>query len=266
MALFNYIYKNKTLIQSLYAQIFSGLLQSVESHEKVAHTGITSAEAGIPTLAKGTLTGNNTEEKIYKSVVSPHDAALYDILVKLSPKMKNTLEDVDFSDIVHLSGNLIIIPRDIEKNGLEALYNTCFKNFLPANLSKEVRQQTARFMEKTLLSQQEEGVHFFFKVSTGQILRGVLEPSFLEESQMALTFKHGFHPIPTEIVALYEGSVDNDSGLPLPNESLLGGLYDLSRRMSNLYLAGLPDTIPVTPITLCYRLNNTEDLPEQAEE
>lgn len=266
MALFNYIYKNKTLIQSLYAQIFSGLLQSVESHEKVAHTGITSAEAGIPTLAKGTLTGNNTEEKTYKSVVSPHDAALYDILVKLSPKMKNTLDGVVFSDMIHLSGDLIIIPKDTEKYGLEALFNTVFKNALSLKLPKEIRTQVTNFMEKTLISQQEEGMHFFFKVSDGHILRGVLEPTFLEESQMALAFKHGFHPIPTEIVALYEGGVDESTGISLPSESILGGLYELSRQVSTLYLAGLPDTIPVTPITLCYRLNNTEDLPEQAEE
>ncbi len=266
MALFNYIYKNKNLIHSLYAQLFSGLLQSIETNEKVAHTGATTAEVGIPPITKGTFTGNNTEEKIYKSVVSPHDAALYDVLVKLSPKMKTSLENVVFSDVVHLSGNLIIIPRDIEKNGLEVLFKTCIKNFNPTNISKEMKQPLARLIEKTLLSQQEEGLHFFFKVSTGQTLRGILEPAFLEESQLALTFKHGFHPIPTEIVALYEGSVDNNSGLPLPKESILGGLYNLSGYVSNFYLAGLPETTPVTPLTLCYRLNDTEDLPKQVEE
>ena len=63
MALFNYIYKNDILIQSLYAQIFSGLLECTEIRESAKSSASRSGEVKIPPIVKGNLIDSDTNEK-----------------------------------------------------------------------------------------------------------------------------------------------------------------------------------------------------------
>lgn len=259
MALFNYIYKNDILIQSLYAQIFSGLLECTEIRESAKSSASRSREVKIPPIVKGNLIDSDTNEKMKSNKMSPHDAMLSDILITLKPSMKDKLVDARFGDIIHLQGELLIIPSEIEINGIEVIFEAFASQIPLQGIPKQARTSVKNFLKKSFVST-ENGVRFLFRVKGGGILRGVLQADNLQESQKALTFKHGFRLIPSEIVAVYEEGDDIENTF-LPGTCILGGLHELSGMVNTVYLSGLPPTSPVTPITIFYRLNGTDSLP-----
>lgn len=261
MALFNFIYKNDAVIQSLSAQIFSGLLQSMETQECGRHKESGQMEGGIPPVVKGNIASEDSNEKTQRTVMLPHDSALHDVLVTLAPRMKNTVAGSCFGDILRLKGNLYIIPSEIETNGIETLFQAFSPQLDMKGIPAKAQPAVRAFIKKALISTQP-GSRFFFASEREEFLRGFLQPEGMQECQKALTFKYGIRAIPVELVALFEGG-ENAGALGLPPQSILGGLHMLAGMANDLYLNGLPASHPVTPVAIFYRLNSTEDLPVQ---
>lgn len=257
MGLFNFIYKNDVVINSLYAQIFSGLLQSVEEKETGRTKGSGHVEGSVPPFCKGKFTSEDSNETSQSMVTTPHDSIVFDTLNALKKRMKDSVGGAKFGDILNLKGDLYIIPSDIEKNGIEFLAESFFPELDMQKLPQKARQHVKPFLKKTLISE-DKGCRFLFAAEEGSFLRGFLPPEGMQECQKAVTFKYGIRAIPAEIVALYEGE-DLQRNI-LPEQSILGGLHVLSGMINNFYLQGLPHSAPVTPVAIFYPLNDTDDL------
>ena len=262
MALFNFLYKNESLIQSLYSQIFSGQLQSIETQEtgRLKETG--DVEGGMPPIVKGNMAREQSNEKTHRTVMLPHDSTVHDVLVSLAPRMKHVVEESDFGDILRTKGNIYIIPSDVEINALDVIFQTYVNDMDMRGLPKQAKPAVEAFLKKVLIST-EPGCRFLFFAESGEFLRGFLPPDGMQETQKALIFKHGMRAIPTEIVALFEECKNPTNSITLPPQSILGGLHTMSAMVNELYLKGLPPSYPVTPVVIFYRLNDTEDFPEQ---
>lgn len=263
MALFNFIYKNNELIQSLYAQIFSGLLQSTETQETAKHREGGIMEGKIPPIVKGNLSSEDANEKTIRMVMDPHDAMLNDVLVTLAPRMKHDLSDVHFGDMIHIKGKLFVIPSAIERNGMDLLFEAFSPQIDLSKIPKNARSNAKSFIKKAIVGD-EQGCRFLFSTTDDEIMRGVLNIENLIENQKELTFKYGIQAIPSEIVCLYEGGNEGDI-LELSQKSILGGLHSLSGMTNQIYLNGLPSSHPVKPIVIFYRINGTENIPPQPE-
>lgn len=257
MGLFNFIYKNGVVINSLYAQIFSGLLQSVEEKETGRTKGSGHVEGSVPPFCKGRFTSEDSNETSQSTVTTPHDIIVFDTLNALNDRMKASVDGAKFGDILKLKGDLYIIPSDIEKNSIEFLAELFFPMLDMKGLPQKARQHVKPFLKKTLISE-DKGCRFLFAAEEGTFLRGFLPPEGMQECQKAVIFKYGIRAVPAEIVAVYEGE-DLQRNI-LPDQSILGGLHMLSGMINDFYLQGLPPSAPVTPVAIFYRLNDTDDL------
>ncbi len=257
MALFNFVYQDEYVINSLYAQIFSGFLHSIENSESAKDRESGTAEGGIPSFVKGTALKESSNEVVRTETIFPHDARLLDIFNILKPCMKAEFSNACFGDILHLTGDLLIIHSEIEKNGVDVLFEMFVKNMSIPDVPKNAQGGMKNFIKKMLIPT-DEGIRFFFKEKSGNIVRGVLRPENLHEKQKSLLFKFGVYPIPLQMIALCE-HVENTQNF-LPKESITGGLHMLSNKVSDFYLEGLPPTKAVSPIALFYQINDTDNI------
>lgn len=250
MALYNFLYKNQPIIQSLNAQIFSGIIKDVKNIEsaKTKSCGNISGKALVASVGVGS---EDTNEKSRAETIEPHDAMIIDVLKMLENSLKEDLSSSSFGDIICLKGNILIIPKEVENGSVDILFEMFAKEIIAKDqrVPPKIKSQMQTFMKKMMLSDDSDA-RFLFLSSKGN-LRGVLNPEFLSESTKGIVFKYGTRPIPVTMIALNENAPNNLSD-QIPKNSLIAGLFMLSGKAQDLFLQGIEETIPVTPIAIFY--------------
>jgi|GEM_PF-3935733 len=251
MELFNFIYKNQSLVNSLYAQIFSGLLSSQEDKIESSNQSEHKLETGLPAqvFSVGSQSYEHTEESSSR-MTNPHDVILSDVLTALRPSMKTNVFEAKIGTLVHLKGNLQIIPSEFENLAIQ----TCLQLYekkLPDNIPGMGKKQLGNFLQKALKAPQR-GNHFIFNSDSGGVLKGILNNSDLMEDPDSIAFKFGSGSLRTEIVAVVESTeLDHHA----ESSSFLDAIKQFSDITRQLYSSGL-NAIPVTPITIFYRIEH----------
>ena len=254
MALFNYIYKNQSLINSLYAQIFSGLLSSKEDKIAGLNQSKHEMESGIPAqiFKVGSHSSESTEESTTR-MVNPHDVILSDVLNTLKPSMKDNVFSAKIGTLVHLKGNLQIIPSEFENLAIQTCMQV-FEKQMSSGIPGISKKQLSSFLQKALKAPQN-GNHFIFNSESGGQLKGILNNCDLMEDPDSIAFKFGANALRTEIVAVVE-STENEQ--VADHSSFLGAIQQFADMARQLYSTGINAT-PVTPIAIFYRIEHKPD-------
>lgn len=275
MEIARFFYKNESLLSSLYAQLFSGLLASVEkvkASEK--HKGGHLDGKGEATVNVAVMKGkadvsaginaSSASREERKESLFPHDAAVLDVIKALRPSMKFDVENAKFGDIIYIKGDFVFIPQAFAKKGMELILQMHRPNI--QNLShiypKEHRKHYISFIESTLKAQGDiDECRFIFISENKQICSGYLSPAGMTENQMSLFFKHGMHAIPAQMIAIME-KTDEETAPNLGKDNLWSQLTAFSSAAVQLWNHNMPPSVPVLPLTIFTPLNTEDNISE----
>lgn len=267
MEVVHFYYKDYDIIQSLYSQLFSGLLKEItsteQSQEEVIKTvsGDGNAEVSVM-MAKGDfgINVNNTHNmqsmQSQSETITPHDAAILDVLNKLTPAMKNNLSDAKRGDIINIKGIIYFIPKELEViciNALDPLVDSMINNQFKNKQTKE--KMSLKSIIKNIFKTSSADIRFIFKDDKGCYYSGFLKKNYFSEDYLSLFFKYQSNPIPCQLIALLEEYNSNLSDSHIIPNSIFESIQQLSSVATSIWSNGLPTNVPITPLVFFMPLN-----------
>ena len=271
-----FLYKDNRLIDSLYAQIFSGLLQGVEISKK-DKKGVSGSVEGkgnteidlVCISGEGEISAKAERQKEFETsktdIIVSHDKIVMDVLESLRPSMKTDCGQSGFGDVLSLDGSLFFVPKQLEESAFEA-----FKPIILQRLDKEVEKQSKTgkkadnkdrnsvisYIKRTFLSSGEE-CRFLFITKANEFCMGSLKVDGFTEEPLSLFSKHLAKTIPCRMVGISE---KQGAGQPiqLGQETVFGIIQKLSALNANIWSAGIPEPIAIAPIAVFYKINITD--------
>ncbi len=267
MATVLFYYKDRELINSLYAQLFSGLIKeiaTIEGESEDTSLGVEGkGEATVSALvAKGNLgittEGNRTvrSSDSRQETLIPHDAVILDVLEKLGPNAKMNLYEAQRGDIINVKGSLLFFPKELEANSIEPLL-PFLERAVTQNLTAMDKKQKKALTDimKNFLKIGNDTCRFIFKTETEDFLTGYMKRSDFTEDSLSLFFRYKASMIPCQLIGILEThphqKLADDEGAP----SFFQGLLGLQTAAADIWTQGLPDADTVTPITFFLPLN-----------
>ena len=125
MGLLNFLYKDESLIASLYAQIYRGRLVGIDKEESTTDSENGEIKGGMPLLGAKTAWGSGACQRV-RETIDPHDAATLDVLKHLEA-FAVAEEDAHPNKIVLLSGRLALINHSQRSCLIENYFETNLK-------------------------------------------------------------------------------------------------------------------------------------------
>jgi hypothetical protein len=231
--LFDFIYRDTSRISSLYAQIFSGRLTSLERTLSQGEKSTKQGEVGIAPLAKGGIALEKTDDSSLKSTIDPHDQITIDVLSYLVENnfVHTEAENATHGSIVRVIGRLFLLDRFIL-----TLADVAFDHFIKQQRTqaKGAYDLNALKLVKALLPKLQLPSHFLLRAKDDRSFSGTIKDSGLEEPISAFYFKHGAGGLDSiYVVGIIEVSGEE---VPISGQSLMAAGYQAAKAMSNLVL------------------------------
>ncbi|MBD5557630.1 MAG: hypothetical protein HDQ92_03495 [Desulfovibrio sp.] len=261
MATVLFYYKDRELINSLYAQLFSGLIKEIATTEAgsednsldVAGKGeatvsalVAKGEFGITTKGNSTVRASRGRQE----TMIPHDTVILDVLEKLGPAAKTNLSEAERGDIINVKGSLLFFPKELEATSLEPLL-PFLEGAIAQNLKTMERKQKNALtgIMKNFLKTGSDNCRFIFKTETENFLTGYMKRSDFTEDSLSLFFRYKASMIPCQLIGIMESHPSEK--LPEETEvpSLFQGLVGMQTAAAEIWSQGLPDADTITPIT-----------------
>lgn len=264
MAAVLFYYKDMELINSLYAQLFAGLLQEKATSNSGQQASEREARgqghAGVAAFLTGQLEvevrASRTEQSEFghTETIFPHDAIVLDVLEQLAPSMKTSVASANRGDILNLKGAITLFPNELGNDGFEPLISLIMKTqALPAELKNKDTRKSFIDLARKIIKASGENIRFVFKAESGEYLTGFLKNKGFLEENFTLFMKYKAQMIPCQFIAIFEGHIPEK--LEITGEGFFSGIYAFSSMTAELWAQGLPESIPVTPITFFLPLN-----------
>jgi hypothetical protein len=255
-----FYYKDTDLINSLYAQLFSGLVREISTVETGDEDNSLAVEgkgdAGVSTMiAKGNFGIKTTARSSLKSSESrhetliPHDAVILDVLEKLGPAAKNSVANAKRGNIINIKGSLLFFPKEIEANSIQPMI-PFFETLLAPQLTSMDKKQKNALLEivKSFFKTGSDNCRFIFKTESGEFLTGYMKRNDFTQDSLSLFFKYKGSMIPCQLIGILETHA-NEKMVGDANEvSFFQGLLGIHEASAEIWSSTLPDGDPVTPI------------------
>ena len=191
--LFDVLYADKEKIDSLYAQLFSGLLQAMRRAETSAQgdSGEFNATVGFVSGGRGRRddVSNQTEEDFL-----PHDITLIDTLSRLKELgyIHNSLKGVRHGSIFTCECRFSIFDSTVITNFMSNIPPEIMTSAMSGN-EKQKRSQvnTMKKLSEMFFKTFTTGINFRARSTDGFQVWGSLKSESLRESSTSLVLKHG---------------------------------------------------------------------------
>ncbi|MDR1241895.1 MAG: hypothetical protein LBM00_03795 [Deltaproteobacteria bacterium] len=268
MALLHFLYKDESLIASLYAQIFRGRLVQIDHGQKDTRSDGTEVGGSLKIVSGSARQGNSFEESRHE-LIDPHDAATLDVLNHLQ-KFAVDEKSSKKGDIVLLSGGIFLTPYAHRKCILDfgfASQSHLFDTILATNVKD--KRSRAKIIELAKMScvGDENDVRFFFRSLTGIWYWGSLQQTEIMPTLFTLQVAYGIDLIPVSLVAINLGGTKN---APDAQPERLAGFAQMIHHMTGLtndILAGEGASISSAIAPLCISQTiNADDVGEDTPE
>ncbi len=263
LALYDFLYKDMVLCNSLYSQIFKGLLtssknstQSDMSVESIGKVGLKVAEAE---RKKAEFSRLGIEESL-----DPHDIIVLEAIAKIAPSAKRINDpDLKRGDVVIATGQLHIFNRPHLEAALDAFEQVV--TFIPKSTpNKKLHQDEVwkkkagiAVMRKIMGTKATDARYVMFSDDTS--FSGMLKESEMTVSLESIAYCFSGEPIdPITLIGIVERpgrALDSAPPLPFPKDSLYGIMAGLAPSLSQIGLNS--DTLKpsVKPIVVYSQLN-----------
>lgn len=215
MALYDFIYKNESLINSYYAQLFDGLLKETEHTSRNSSSESESFTAGPRVLAQGKMEGKRELGEESKSKSIPHDILVIDTLVRLNEYSK-PVDEARNSELMVVEGDMFVLNKPIIDNifaGAHSFFNGGFSG-APKQSSEEKKMM--EFIKKFFQTMLFEPV-VIIKTASGYVC-GSIKDEFLMESVSNFHIRFGESGLKNvKVIGIREsdqgGTIDGEAGL-----------------------------------------------------
>lgn len=193
--LLNFLYSDKDIINSFYAQLFNGLTKHIEQTETSQVDGILEIKGGIK-IATGGATGKALHAKADKEIIDPHDVILLDVINELGPSIKSNITETTIGDIVLVHGNVYVMDKQILLAGLDCLISIEDGNLAGHKDKKSKKKDRAIYdFLKKIIDAYPGDAKFVMHTKDGDEITGTLKLPFLMESITSACLKFGGNPM-----------------------------------------------------------------------
>jgi hypothetical protein len=234
--LFDFIYRDTSRISSLYAQIFSGRLTSLERTLSEGEKSTRYGDAGVPQVAKIGSSLERTDGSSLKSTIDPHDQIILDVLSYLISNnfVQTEAKNAGHGSIVRVVGRLFLLDRFILTLADAALDHFIKQQKSQSKQAKGEYELDTLKLVKALLPKLDLPSHFLLRAEDERNYSGTIKDSGLEEPISAFYFKHGAGGLDSiYIIGIVEVSGEE---VPISGQSLMAAGYQAAKAMSNLVL------------------------------
>lgn len=255
MGLLNFLYKDESLIASLYAQIFSGRLVAIDKEESSANSENSEFKGGLSLLGGKASWGSNGGRRIKESI-DPHDAATLDVLTHLQD-YEITENEATPNSIVTISGRIALMDYAQRSCVIESGFESNIRQLTRSmGLPPKQANRLYELAKKGCIGKQEE-TRFFIKSSSGNWYWGsTIEKNFSPHFDV-LQIGYGPKLVPVNMVAILLGGatpdVDETGGEGAPFVRALQNMVSLTN--ANLIGDGIQFKSALLPIAIILPIN-----------
>ncbi|MHC1792105.1 DUF6414 family protein [Solidesulfovibrio sp.] len=259
MALLNFLYKDIELANSLYAQMFSGLMQSIERLDKSedAHSLSGKISCGIANSGADcrTTTGTNITEKTV-----PHDVIFIDVLKRLEPDYKTNITESVPGDVLICKGSLYIIDNELIKLSFETVGLKVIENHPTIKANKALGKSITACMKKMIEYPNNDSKYILISES-GEHVTGIAKNDFMSDQVVHLMVKFGPFPIESAyLVGIVEdGPAKSASSAANPFPS--GNTDQIALEVARMFFSASGRSVgsmSVKPLAIFQKINVTE--------
>lgn len=242
MALYDFLYKNDSIVKSFYSQLYDGLIREHSKTDTVSSEDRETITVGPKVLAQGILDGTKGISNQKTSIVEPYDLLTVDVLSYLSSISKD-IGDSANGDIVKVSGNLFIL----DKNLIEVITGNA-SSFLPQQ-SKEEKKVFSAF-SSFLKSVRMEPLAVI--KSSENTVTGTIREEFMSETIASFQMRLGSDGLDNVTILGIREVAENKT-----NFQNASNLYESARLMAlGIHDMIIPnDSIKLTPIAIFRQIN-----------
>lgn len=215
MALYDFVYKNESLINSYYAQLFDGLLKETEHTSRNGSSESESFTAGPRIIAQGKMEGKRELGEENKSKSIPHDLLVIDTLVKLNEQAK-PIDEAQNSDLMVVEGDMFVLNKSIIDNIFAGAHSFLTGGFSGAPKQSSEEKKMMQFIKNFFQTMQFEPV-VIIKTSSGYIC-GSIKDEYLMENVSNFHIRFGQSGLKNvKVIGIREsdqgGDIDGEAGL-----------------------------------------------------
>lgn len=256
VALYDFLYKDSQRIDSYYAQIFRGLLTSVED-SKTEHQTLSRQTKVGAAVVSGQIQTNSDTLTGSKSSVAPHDMATTDMLAYLiaNDHLGQRVQEAGHGALILAKGTLVFVDRLMAEFAVTSLRIA----------TEQERKKPAREQNKVLIQQSTMTVDFLsqvkipsaylFVLDDGAQIVGTIKDDGMQEPISTYYFKHGMAGLAdVYLIGIKERA---SPGLTLPPTGLVSLMQQGGQGLSDMLFPH--DAIRVTPIALFRKLFEEAD-------
>lgn len=246
-ALYDFLYRDSSRIASYYAQIFTGLLTTLEETESERDTKDKGAKLNLQ-LASGDVKSGQENTRSQKRVIDPHDLLTTDVLSSLRSggRFNEDIVGAPHGTLVLAQGTLVLVDRSMLQLAVVILEAEAANKMRAAKTpAQRAEAQTLKqiipFMSKIDLPS-----GFVLRISDGLDIAGTLKDSGMEEPISTYYFKHGTAGLSS--VYLVGIKETPNYSFVLPSQQIMGASQAAAEALRNMMFP--PGSTMVTPIAL----------------
>jgi len=258
MALLNFLYKDQELADSLYAQIFNGLMHSIECGQTKADSQTGSGKFTVGVVGGG-IDGTSSSGESHVEKTNPHDVVFIDVLKHLEPSYKTDVATVSPGDVLFTRGELYIIDKEMIRIGFELAGKRAIESLAGEKKNHQIGKMLTSHVKNILDYQKDDSVYVIVPETGGQVT-GVVKNRSLGDSVSSYAMKFG--PFPVRHVCVV-GIVEDGPARPAEtaaNPFSAGNLNQSAIQVAKMIFASVgrqPGAISVKPLAL-FTLFNTD--------
>jgi hypothetical protein len=247
-ALYDFLYRDSSRIASYYAQIFTGLLTTLEETESERDTTDKGAKLNLQ-LASGDVKSGQENMRSQKRIIDPHDVLTTDVLSSLrsAGKFSEDVLGAPQGALIVAQGTLVLVDRGMLQLAVVALEAEASNKMKTAKTPAQraeaqvLKQQIIPFLSKIDLPS-----GFVLQTTEGLDIAGTLKDDGMEEPISTYYFKHGAAGLSSVyLIGIKETATYS---FALPSEQIIGAGQVAAEALRNMMFP--PGAVMVTPIAL----------------
>lgn len=179
--LIDFLYKDLSRIESLFAQLFHGSLKEIAATESFGTSSSNTFKAGLHAV-EGSKTSEKQKIDTLEKRIDPHDQKILDILKYLNlPQVSYNLPSNPIGQIFLIKGNINIRDYQTIKDAIPIILSSFTIPNSNVKLSKKELNEQKKFIE-SLFKLVPMGLELEIKMDDNTTLIGFLKEQFLTES------------------------------------------------------------------------------------
>ena len=250
-ALYDFLYRDSGRITSYYAQIFGGILSSLEENASERSAVEKGAEANAA-VAKGGVKHTGETVTSSKRLLNPHDVITIDVLSHLVDKGKigGAIEDAEHGSLVLTKGTLIFVDRSmVELAGVSFSLMIAEEERKPPKQRNHVEIQTLKTVT-SFLSKLSLPSAFLLQTDEGLQVAGTIKDEGMEEPIGSYYYKHGSAGL-ADVYLIGIKEIPSPA-FAMEGNQMMGAGKAAAQLLSNMLFPD--DALRVTPIALFRKL------------